>query len=561
MKISFRVERSVFRGNEEESAFKELLVSLSIPLTVNSFVKTPNSLVIQVETLSDGTALTKILNDLGYPVAVISAEGGTGKDQPIPHAIPPAIKVSTVEAAPLKPEDARKVTTPPDQSVAPLDRDAIAVIPAVASPPTKIDSPKPHEQVSTRPDMARASPSVPKLPTIPERPQPRFPASGGVVGANARSPVGIADESLPPTRPPIISTPVPNSSGGASVRPIPPPLRHAVSPALPTTGRDISGRDPLIPSQVAPVDAGEQDLVTAEVEERGDYFAAAKRRNRTALIALVSTVVLLAPAFTFRHEIKATFAGWIGTSGSSEETSQSVDSARDAGISSSLPSAGDLNPMGAPGSSRQTAEPSAQGADKSVTGRAVQQSTSADKTQRDAISLEPARPGSATVSANLRRKDAQNSPISPSDSNGRESIPNASDVSTLTRETREAAASDSAESAQVATAIRVDAIRKGPDDIYSSCMRPLSRPSIPNGRTASREQMVSATRLVKEFDRLSTQFQNCVKEQEPSLGSRNLTRSAQVAEQKVNESFEEVSNLAGELNAQIRIFRVRSDVR
>lgn len=563
MKISFRVERSVFRGNDEESSFKELLVSLSIPLTVNSFVKTPNSLVIQVETSSDGAALTKVLNDLGYPVAVISAEGGTVRDQPIPNAVPPAMKVTPGGAVPLNPLDGRRVTTPPDQNAEPVDRVEPAVIRAVVPPPTKIDSPKPYGEASSRPDVARVSPSVPTStpPALQARSQPGPPASTDVVGANVRSPVGVAGKSPPPSRPPIINPPALNRSSGTSVRSVPRQVRDEVSPALPKTGRDLSGRDPLIPSRMAPVDGNEQGVVQTEVEERGDYFAEAKRRNRVALIVLVSAAVIIAPAFTFRHEIKAVFAGLIEKSGSLKAIGQSVDSARNPTIRGPSPSAGDANPMGTPGSSRQTVVPREPVADKSVAVRTVQQPTSVDKTRRDDTSAEPARPVSATVSANARRKDTQNLRNLPNESVVREGVPSASDASLLAREAREAVVSESVEPAKVASPVRGDAIRVGPDDIYSSCTRPLGRPSIPNGRTASREQMVSATRLVKEFDRISTQFQNCIKEQEPSLGSRNLSRRAQVAEQKVNESFEEASDLAGELNAQIRMYRARSDVR
>lgn len=72
-KITFRVSRTIFRGTDEEESFRALLESIGLSLTVVSLVRTPIALVVQVETLKTESELSKLLDDLGYPVGIISA--------------------------------------------------------------------------------------------------------------------------------------------------------------------------------------------------------------------------------------------------------------------------------------------------------------------------------------------------------------------------------------------------------------------------------------------------------------------------------------------------------
>jgi hypothetical protein len=77
VRVSFKVSRSVFRGTDEEESFKATLESLGIPLRVTSFVKTPNALVVQVDAVRDEALLVKLLDELGYPVGIISSSSAT----------------------------------------------------------------------------------------------------------------------------------------------------------------------------------------------------------------------------------------------------------------------------------------------------------------------------------------------------------------------------------------------------------------------------------------------------------------------------------------------------
>ena len=98
------------------------------------------------------------------------------------------------------------------------------------------------------------------------------------------------------------------------------------------------------------------------------------------------------------------------------------------------------------------------------------------------------------------------------------------------------------------------------DDTFSNCSYPSERPLIPNGRTASFAEMMRAQKLVKEYDRLTTQFQNCIKSRfSNGLVSEDLRGKEGAGVRRVNETYSDVEKLVEELNEQIKIFRRRTD--
>lgn len=94
---------------------------------------------------------------------------------------------------------------------------------------------------------------------------------------------------------------------------------------------------------------------------------------------------------------------------------------------------------------------------------------------------------------------------------------------------------------------------------------PRSPAGIPDGRSASLEQMLSSQRAVKAFDAGITSYQGCLESENnaalaanPDLTEDQKSEHLRIVFQKQNAAVDEAQALADQLNAQIRIFKERN---
>ena len=99
----------------------------------------------------------------------------------------------------------------------------------------------------------------------------------------------------------------------------------------------------------------------------------------------------------------------------------------------------------------------------------------------------------------------------------------------------------------------------------AECVYPRSPSLIPDGSSATLEQMLRSQRAVKEFDAGITAYQLCIEEEvnaaikaDPTLTENQKTDRLRVLAQKQNAAVDEAQALADRLNAQIRIFKERN---
>jgi len=99
----------------------------------------------------------------------------------------------------------------------------------------------------------------------------------------------------------------------------------------------------------------------------------------------------------------------------------------------------------------------------------------------------------------------------------------------------------------------------------ANCTYPKAPDAIPDGSSASLQEMVAAQRAVKQFDADITVYQACVeKEHKDALAANSSLTGEQKAErekivvQKLNAAVDDAQLWADRLNAQIRVYRETS---
>ena len=99
----------------------------------------------------------------------------------------------------------------------------------------------------------------------------------------------------------------------------------------------------------------------------------------------------------------------------------------------------------------------------------------------------------------------------------------------------------------------------------AACTYPKSPEKIPDGGTATLEEMIAAQRGVKQFDADITAYQNCLETEfndamskETSLTEEQKKERRKIVDQKMNAAVDEAQGLADRLNAQIRVYKEKA---
>lgn len=99
----------------------------------------------------------------------------------------------------------------------------------------------------------------------------------------------------------------------------------------------------------------------------------------------------------------------------------------------------------------------------------------------------------------------------------------------------------------------------------AACTYPKSPEKIPDGGTATLEEMIAAQRGVKQFDADITAYQNCLETEfneamakETTLTEEQKKERRKIVDQKMNAAVDEAQGLADRLNAQIRVYKEKA---
>jgi hypothetical protein len=99
----------------------------------------------------------------------------------------------------------------------------------------------------------------------------------------------------------------------------------------------------------------------------------------------------------------------------------------------------------------------------------------------------------------------------------------------------------------------------------AACTYPKAPEKIPDGNTATLEQMIAAQRGVKQFDADITAYQSCLETEfndamskETSLTEEQKKERRKIVDQKMNAAVDEAQGLADRLNAQIRVYKEKA---
>jgi hypothetical protein len=119
------------------------------------------------------------------------------------------------------------------------------------------------------------------------------------------------------------------------------------------------------------------------------------------------------------------------------------------------------------------------------------------------------------------------------------------------------------------SAVALATLLAGP--AYAACTYPKAPDKLPNGSTATMEEMVAAQKQVKQFDADITAYQACLKLEhadaveklkasEPDEKKRESKQKdlEKILTQKNDAAFEEAQGVASRFNEQVRAFKDKS---
>ncbi len=93
----------------------------------------------------------------------------------------------------------------------------------------------------------------------------------------------------------------------------------------------------------------------------------------------------------------------------------------------------------------------------------------------------------------------------------------------------------------------------------ADCTYPKAPASIPDGKTASEAEMVSAMTAFKAYDAEVKAFGACLDEEtkQKAAGTAQLMQIKTMQSKKLNAAVEELQSKAKEFNEQVRVFKAR----
>ena len=112
-------------------------------------------------------------------------------------------------------------------------------------------------------------------------------------------------------------------------------------------------------------------------------------------------------------------------------------------------------------------------------------------------------------------------------------------------------------------ALLIAALATGP--AWGACTYPTAPGTMPDGNTATRDEMVAAKKQVTEFDKLITAYTECLKLENDSALAQSAELSAdqkkemtRMLDQKHNAAVEAAESVATRFNEQLKVFNAKS---
>jgi hypothetical protein len=100
---------------------------------------------------------------------------------------------------------------------------------------------------------------------------------------------------------------------------------------------------------------------------------------------------------------------------------------------------------------------------------------------------------------------------------------------------------------------------------YAACTYPKAPDKIPDGRTATLEEMLATQKLVKQFDTEIGAYQTCLETEhndalakETGLSDQQKTERQKILQQKQNAAADDATTVAARFNDQVKIYREKS---
>lgn len=94
---------------------------------------------------------------------------------------------------------------------------------------------------------------------------------------------------------------------------------------------------------------------------------------------------------------------------------------------------------------------------------------------------------------------------------------------------------------------------------HADCVYPKAPASIPDGKTATEEQMVAAMTAFKAYDADVKSYGSCLEQEtkDKAAGTAQLMQLKTMQTKKLNAAVEELQSKAKEFNEQVRVFKAR----
>jgi len=103
--------------------------------------------------------------------------------------------------------------------------------------------------------------------------------------------------------------------------------------------------------------------------------------------------------------------------------------------------------------------------------------------------------------------------------------------------------------------------------VHADCSYPTPPEKIPDGNTATLEDMVTAQKAVKDYDKAITAYLSCIKlehDDAVTKGGDKLTKEQladleRVENQKHNAAVDQLQGIADRFNDQVKVYKAKND--
>lgn len=95
--------------------------------------------------------------------------------------------------------------------------------------------------------------------------------------------------------------------------------------------------------------------------------------------------------------------------------------------------------------------------------------------------------------------------------------------------------------------------------VQADCAYPKAPAAIPNGATASEQEMIGAMQAFKAYDADVKSFGACLEQEtrEKAAGTAQLMQLKTMQTKKINAAVDELQSKAKEFNEQVRVYKAR----